>query len=76
MSISRGKFVATFDRPGDKFRWFEGTRRCWRVWIKIRRRPRGPLISIDDNATQAFSNFEEAKRWAIARLRELEPLRG
>lgn len=72
MSISRGRFVATFCRPGCKFTG----ERCefrdnnWIVFINIRDRSRVLLLSPGD-IHPAFDRFEDAKAWAIARLDDL-----
>lgn len=73
MSIPRGRLVATFDRPGDKFRWFDGKRRHWQVYIKERLGSMWNLVTIDRSFDGYFKTLEEAKAWAIARLKELSP---
>lgn len=78
MSISRGRYVATFARPTklDR-RWsVEVKRRVW--WDRF---PSLMIVAIvidaETNSHEYmefdFPTFAEAKVWAIARLKELAP---
>lgn len=63
MSISRGRYVATFCRPGEKFTG-EKTKFRDNSWVGL------DYVDILPVAYR-FPTFEEAKAWAIQRLNEL-----
>lgn len=73
MSISRGRYVATFCRPGcdisgKKCERHEPSK--WIVYINTRNKF-DIYYSGNTRDCRITSNFDEAKAWAVARLDEL-----
>lgn len=79
MSISRGRYVATFNRPGEDYhgkrlerKYLDMKPSLWFVWINERQGFQVNQIR-QRGFCQHFNNFKDAKAWAIARLKELSP---
>jgi len=70
MSISRGRYVATFTRKGDRYRYSEGRWLGWYVCIKERGQNMRDLLFIERYGGKNCS-FDDVRKWAIARLDEL-----
>lgn len=72
MSISKGRFVATFAKPGHDIygRRDKDIKHRWIVFINERQYL--DLEVMDWNTSvREFPTFEQAKLWAVARLNEL-----